>query len=208
MDRQEKESEALTLSSSGSAELAWASSLVSEALEADCLAVGVASGSGSANDARTIDRLLFVVSELLERSGQRTLSIRLEMVPARRFGRSRTSSSASEEQRIPVAKRSPLGPWSEVSIPVSGRAKATWQLRQLPEWLPIWKDAFKLILVDLGPISSPESRAVGRLCDGNYVLLGPESCGSAEWIMQHTAWHNRVGSVICGSIVASLTKAA
>lgn len=186
----------------------WAATLASEANHADSLTVGVVSGSRNPNDTRTVDRLMAALSQQLDVVGGRTLRIRLETVDGGWFGQQNDSQNDTNVNEIPIAKKSALGSWSEVEIEVFDRAKTTWQLQQLPEWLPVWKDAFKLILVDLGPISSPASRAAGRLCDGCYVLLGPETCGSPEWIMQQTAWHSKVGSAICGSLLASLTKAA
>ena len=65
-----------------------------------------------------------------------------------------------------------------------------------------------MIVVDLGPVSSRNGRVIGRLCDGVYVLLGPTHCASQEWITQQLAWHDRDGSVVCGTLVANLLKAA
>ncbi|MEM8736835.1 MAG: hypothetical protein AAGG44_21575, partial [Planctomycetota bacterium] len=112
-----------------------------------------------------------------------------------------------DEERIPVAQRSPLGPYCDVEVVAVERKRVTPGLENLPRWLAEWKDNFQLIIVDIGSIDSVASKSIGRLCDGCYLLLGPHSCGSQEWIMQQVAWHNRSGSTICGTIVAQLKAA-
>lgn len=182
----------------------WATTLLSEANTADNLTLGIVNGSRLPNDRRTFDRIMQSVTSALQTTGKRALVIHLDATTVE----SKEPPTSPENRRIPVAERSPLGNWSEVNIPILGRSKATWELEQLPTWLPVWKDAFQVIVLDLGPMHLPESRAVGRLCDGCYVLLGPDACGSSEWIMQQAAWHHKVGSIITGTLVSSLSKAA
>ena len=87
-------------------------------------------------------------------------------------------------------------------------SSASWSLQQIPRWLPKWRESFQLILIDLGPAHLVPSRAIGRLCDTSYLLLGPKPCGSHEWIMQQLAWHHLSGSTISGSIVSTYQEAA
>ncbi|MEO8270682.1 MAG: hypothetical protein ABI557_13245, partial [Aureliella sp.] len=82
--------------------------------------------------------------------------------------------------------------------------RAGWWLEHVPRWMPSWKREFGFLLIDLGPISEVPSRVIGRLCDGCYVLLGPEACGSHEWLLQHIAWHDRSGCTVCGTLITEL----
>jgi len=126
------------------------------------------------------------------------LLIRLQIEPG-------TSPERPPElsEQAPQPQTSPLGSWSEVSIPVPVGQRAGWALEELPHWMFNWKRQHALILIDLGPISEVPSRVLGRLCSGCYILLGPESCASRDWILQHVAWHEHSGSTICGTLVAT-----
>lgn len=172
--------------------------LAVEVQSAVCLTVGLLSGSRNDNDRRTIDCLVHEIAEQFaeQHTDGRMLLIRLETAGHR-------DALGGSFERIPLAHRSPLGPWSEVVLPVSNKPLSAdnWYIDQLPEWLPVWKDAFRLILVDLGSIGGTPSRVVGRLCDSCYVLLGPKWCASHEWIMQQIAWHSQSGSSVCGTLL-------
>lgn len=183
----------------------WAASLAAEAQSATCLTIGLVSGSRLENDRRTVDKLASALCGRLEeiKPSGRVLLMRFEVDTSHKI-----DTSEQGKQRIPVAQKSPIGVWADVTIPISASRKPTRAQQQLPEWLPLWKDAFQLILVDLGPINLVAGRAVGRLCDGCYILLGPACCGSQEWIMQQIAWHDQFGSTICGTLVASKKQAA
>lgn len=187
----------------------WAVALAQEARAASNLTVGLLAGSREGNDPRTVEVLLGSLAEhlLALRHECRSLLIRLEIAE-------QTESLPVEfTERIPLARKSPLGPWSEVSIPMNSAPTSPWRthwkpsraLAQMSDWIPIWKDAFRLIVIDMGSISHPASRAIGRLCDGSYILLGPGPCGSEEWIMQQLAWHSQHGSTICGTLVANIS---
>jgi hypothetical protein len=60
-----------------------------------------------------------------------------------------------------------------------------------------------MILIDLGPINLIPSRTIGRLCDTNYILLGPNTSASAQWILQYVDYHTYCGSHIAGTLKSS-----
>ncbi|MFN3189239.1 MAG: hypothetical protein ACE361_01860 [Aureliella sp.] len=177
--------------------LDWADGLVREAMEAECLTVGVMSGGRSGNDPRSLDRLLQAIT-----SRMKTPATNARVLAVRCIDAELATSEVDVVDRIPVAQRSPLGSYCEVELVSTERKRIAPGLNNLPNWLAEWKNAFQLILVDIGAIDSVAAKSIGRLCDGCYLLLGPYSCGSQEWIMQHVAWHNRSGSTVCGTIVA------
>lgn len=183
----------------------WAHGIAEEAKSTPCLTLGLTSGSRQGNDRRSIDQIVAEVADELQltessalTSTQRMLVVRLEVHASRDLER-----AVDQSAKIPVPQRSPLGVWYDVAIPMPVGKRASWSLEQLPIWLPVWKNTHSLIIVDLGPVNLVPSRMVGRLCDACYLLLGPTPCGSHEWIMQHIAWHQRSGSTVCGTIVAS-----
>lgn len=184
---------------------AWANAIAAEAGQATCLTIGFASGSRANIDPRATDRLMGYVEEALAGIDAhcRTLLLRLDVFPSRKLGR-----GTDQPDSIPVAHRSPLGHWSQVTVPVPVGMRASWSLERIPEWLPVWKSEFGLILIDLGPVHLVPSRIAGRLCDANYLLLGPDSSGSPEWLMQHIARHEQCGSTIRGSLVSSFRTVA
>lgn len=183
----------------------WAQSIAEEAKSTACLTLGLTSGSRQGNDRRSIDRIVTEVANELGltdasalTTAERMLVVRLEVHASRDLER-----AVDQSAKIPVPQRSPLGAWYDVSIPMPVGRRASWSLEQLPHWLPVWKNTHSLILLDLGPVNMVPSRMIGRLCDACYLVLGPAPCGSHEWIMQHIAWHQRSGSTVCGTIVAS-----
>ncbi len=182
----------------------WATALAEEARTATCLTVGITDGSRADIDRRVLDRLIGELAERYEerQADEQMLVLRLSVFASRQLDR-----AADQPATIPVAQRSPLGAWSEVTVPVPVGARASWSLQQLPDWLPTWKASFGLILIDLGPVNLVPSRIVGRLCDSCYLVLGPDSCASKDWIMEQIAWHGQSGSTICGTLLSSFAAA-
>lgn len=184
---------------------AWAESIVREVSGSPHLTVGLISGARYGNDPRCVNRLVGALAARAKTAGDeyRLLSVRLSVVTNEKLEQPPEKTAA-----VPPAIRSPLGPWSEVSISVPVGARASWALLQIPSWLSTWKEAFRLILVDLGPINLVPSRIVGRLCDVNYLHLGPDECASSDWLLEHMAWHDRSGSDIVGTLLSDHTAAA
>lgn len=179
----------------------WADSIVQDYSPNSCTTIGLMSGSRFVCERRVIDALMRVVDEA---RGQRRLSlpmllVRLDVVEGRPLERAPEQSEAA-----PAPQTSPLGHWSEVTVPVPVGTRASWSLEQLPRWLYAWKRQFRLVVIELGPMHQVPSRVIGRLCDANYILLGPSTCGSRDWIMQHAAWHEQSGSTICGCLLTTL----
>jgi len=180
----------------------WGGVVAAAAQNATTYSIGLTSGSRFANDRRSIERLVrCAATELMDASGASTLLLRLD--PMAPVGVAPTTRTAA-----PVATKSPLGPWYELSLPMPDKSSAPWALEHIPHWLPQWKLRHRLVAIDLGPMHLTPSRIIGRLCDSCYVLLGPTTCASHDWIMQHIDFHSRAGSVIAGSIVATAAVAA
>lgn len=179
----------------------WAAELARESIQTSCTTIGLISGSRYASSRCVIDgyarRIAAAITEL--RAKRPMLIVRLDVRTDDAPPRSGPSAEAP-----PATSVSPLGPWSEVTVPVPVGKRAGWWLEHLPHWLPTWKREFGFLLIDLGPIAEVPSRVIGRLCDGCYVLLGPEACGSHEWLLQHVAWHDRSGCTICGTLLTEL----
>jgi hypothetical protein len=195
---------------------AWSRSMVREARSNRCLTVGLISGSRQRNDRRAIDRLPQVLVNQLRDAelDPRLLLVRLDVfVVSRLSANSRVELSGPTlesryshgEQSEPELNESPLGRWLQVDVPMPVGETASWTLQRLPRWLAKWKEEFSVILLDLGPICLVPSRIIGRLCHKNFVLLGPDPCGSHEWILRHVAWHHESGSNICGTLVTSIS---
>jgi hypothetical protein len=184
----------------------WANSLAEEASMSDSLTIGIVNGSKTPSDSFAIEGLISSLSESLRDADNEARCLLIRAEPHDPLS---TISDPPSEPRIPVAAKSDFGCWCEASLvcnkdgnPTEGTAG------MLHKWLPVWKKAFRLIVIDLGPIHGSTSRTVGRLCDGSYLLLGPTACGSQEWIMQQVAWHNQSGSTICGSLLVEAQHAA
>lgn len=171
----------------------WAKDIVAEAVASKCLTLGVVNGSRHSIGLATLQKLARdAADELAVDHRGRCLLVRFD-------GQVESVSEVSE--RIPVAQKSPLGNWSELLLPRSTLEHRAGQTGSFAAWLPQWKQSFQLILVDLGAINTSTSRLGGRLCDGCYLVLGPQLCGSDEWIMQQIAWHHRSGATICGTLL-------
>ncbi len=179
----------------------WAADVVSDLSQNVSMTIGLTRGSRHTSDSQVVDAL----SQLLDRAlkdhrevVRPMLVVRLQASAGTDLGR-----AAERAEAVPSLVRSSLGTWSEVSIPVPVGKHASRSLENLPHWLSVWKRNFGLILVDLGPISQVPSRVIGPLCDGCYIVLGPEPCGSRDWILRHVAWHQHSGSTIYGTLVAN-----
>ncbi len=184
--------------SNGSAE-GWAAELVQEALQAPCTTIGLVSGNRQGSDRCVIDAYARLLAQQLQKARFKRplLIVRLHTQVAA------TAGSTTARNSIPRPAPSPLGAWSDVHINVAVGRKSPGVLQQLPQWLPSWKTEYGFLLIDLGPICELPSRVAGRLCDGCYVMLGPETCGSYEWLMRHIAWHDRSGSTMCGTLLTT-----
>ena len=178
----------------------WGRDLQEHHQRSDSTVVGLICGARENNDRRVVDSLASsLCSKVLGQSAQDSfLVVRLNV--QQRFLAGRIT-----EARQPPVAASPLGPWSEVSIDVPVSRTASAELLALPGWVSTWKKQFELIMMDLGPINLVPSRVLGRLCDFNHVVLGPVSCGSSEWILEHVAWHARAGTEILGNICVQMT---
>ncbi len=185
-------------------EISWPEAVVVEACNAACTTIGLMAGSRDANDVRVIDSL---VKELSDQFGAREYAARMMLLRLDVHHSTSLERQHGQPAGLPKSTRSPLGNWSEVAVPMPVGRSASWSLQQLPRWLPKWKSEFDLILIDLGPMNLVPSRAIGRLCDSCYLLLGPDSCASHEWILQHVAWHDRSGSSICGTLLTTYRQA-
>lgn len=181
-----------------SSAVTWAAGLVRDWTRTSSLTIGLTSGGRQSCDRRAIDALARNLDEALStrRVLRPMLLVRLKIMPGSSLER-----GAEQSECGPPLLRSPLGAWSEVSVPVPVGKRASWSLEQLPRWLDAWRDDFGLVVIDLGPIHEVPSRVIGRLCDGCYVVLGPDNCASRDWILQQVAWHQHSGSTICGTLV-------
>ncbi len=179
----------------------WGSEVAASAESATTYSIGMMSGSRFPNDRRVIDRLVkSVSSELIELTGATTLLLRLDSAAV-------DNSGTTSRTTPPVASKSALGPWYEISLPMPPSKSAPWALGQIPHWLPQWKLRHRLVVIDLGPMHLAPSRILGRLCDACYLMLGPSTCASHDWIMQQIDFHSRSGTVISGSVVATTSAA-
>ncbi len=189
------------VNSNGDTAESWAAGLARDASTAKCMMIGLVSGSRSANPRCVIDAYARLIA-----NARREFRLKPPMLIVRMDVRHADTPprSGQDAEMPPTTSLSPLGPWSEVTVPIPVGKKAGWWLEHLPRWLPAWKRDFGLLLLDLGPISEVPSRVIGRLCDGCYVLLGPEACGSPEWLLQHIAWHHHSGCTICGTLITQM----
>lgn len=180
----------------------WAAGIVGDLNVSNTMTIGLTSGSRYASDQRSVDGLAQAIHSALSKRYDATRTMLLL----------RLKNAVSSEQRLgenekqigPSIIDSNRGEWSEVTVPVPvshGAYGSNSAVDYLSHWMATWKQEFSVILVDLGPICTAPSRMIGRLCDGCYILLGPETCGSREWILRHVAWHQQNGSTVCGTLV-------
>jgi hypothetical protein len=180
----------------------WGGEVAAAAQMATTYSIGLMSGSRFPNDRRLIDRLVkSAATELTELTGASTLLLRLDNT-------AREVDSNKTRNAVPVATKSPLGPWYEISMPMPQSQSAPWSLEHIPHWMPQWKLRHRLVVIDLGPMHLAPSRVIGRLCDTCYLLLGPSTCASHDWITQQIDFHSRSGTIIAGSIVATTAAVA
>lgn len=184
----------------------WVTTISQESRLAKCTTVGLTGGSRTGTDRRVTDVLARSLSNGLQltHAEARLLVVRLA-VEETVLPRLRQPTVV---QQLPPITASPLGRWAFVEVPLLLGSAAPWALEQLPKRLPEWKENFEVILFDLGPMHLVPSRTIGRLCDGCYVVLGPDSCASPDWILQHIAWHERSGALVIGSLVSKFEQAA
>jgi hypothetical protein len=180
----------------------WGGEVAAAAQMATTYSIGLMGGSRFPNDRRLIDRLVKSAAlELAELTGASTLLLRLDST-------AREVNSTASRNSVPVATKSPLGPWYEISLPMPHSQTAPWSLEHIPHWMPQWKLRHRLVVIDLGPMHLAPSRVIGRLCDTCYLLLGPSTCASHDWVMQQIDFHSRSGTIIAGSIVATTAAVA
>jgi hypothetical protein len=179
----------------------WCVDTVASNSGSKCTTIGLTSGNRYPNDARVIYRLAKSLSEALLEGRQESnlLLCRLD-VKSIAWGLFRSSENTDVEARI---EKSALGSWDHVEIPIVVGNVAPKSLQQFPRLLPKWKLRYSTIIVDLGPIHQIPSRTIGRLCDANFVVIGPNSCASAQWISEQVDYHLDCGADISGTIVAS-----
>lgn len=179
----------------------WAAELAQESQRTHCTTVGLISGSRTAAPRCVIEGYARLIADALAalRARRPMLIVRLDST-----GKLDSRRAAQNAESTPHIAVSPLGPWSEVAIAVPTGKQSLATLERLSYLLPEWKREFGFVLIDLGPIAEAAGRLIGRHCDSSFVLLGPESCGSYEWLLQHIAWHAKSGSTICGTLVTEL----
>lgn len=176
----------------------WAAGLVADMKPSQALTIGLTNGSCRANDRHSVDGLAKVLQAALSERYELMQSMLVMRLLDNVTGRGQVTHDVETE---PSILRSNLGGWSEVTVPVPAGKITSRTLEHLPHWISTWKGEFGVLLVDLGPMGQAHSRMIGRLCDGSYILLGPGTCGSRDWILRHVAWHQHSGSTICGTLV-------
>jgi hypothetical protein len=180
----------------------WGGEVAAAAQMATTYSIGLMGGSRFPNDRRLIDRLVKSAAlELAEVTGASTLLLRLDSTALE-------VNTTASRNTVPVAIKSPLGPWYEISLPMPHSPTAPWSLEHIPHWMPQWKLRHRLVVIDLGPMHLAPSRVIGRLCDTCYLLLGPSTCASHDWVMQQIDFHSRSGTIIAGSILATTAAVA
>lgn len=179
----------------------WADQIANIAIQTNNLSVGLVSGNRFGNDPRVIFRIVRSLQGAVHqlKPNSSCLLCRLDV---RVSSAVRRLSWSREEAAEPKVERSALGNWHFVEVPIVVGNVATPSLQLVPRLLPKWKLNYNLVLIDLGPLHLVPSRIVGRLCDCNFVLLGPTSCASSQWINQFVSHHADCGSHITGTITA------
>jgi hypothetical protein len=182
---------------------AWCEQLATLSVQTKCLTVGITSGHREANDARAIYRIASALDDaLVQLSSQpKLLLCRLEV---HKSSLAISLLGDSSQQADPTVRKSALGRWNQIDIDIRLGSTLPKQLSQIPRWLPKWKMAYDLILIDLGSMHLVPSRTVGRLCDAVFVMLGPNTCASAHWILEQVDLHQQAGCHIAGTLVANV----
>jgi hypothetical protein len=179
----------------------WCETIAASQGQRANITIGLTSGSRTANDARVIFKIVKALqAAIAERRPKHSLLLcRLDVTSAPLELLS-TAVDIDTEARL---ERSALGEWDHVEIDVCIGSYAPKSLLKIPRLLPKWKLRYDTIIVDLGAIHQVPSRTIGRLCDANFVIIGPNSSASAQWIKQYVDHHTACGSHIAGSIVAA-----
>ncbi len=180
----------------------WSSELSKIVCTTKNLTIGLCSGNRFNNDARIVYRILKSLQAATAEVAPEA-NMLLCRLDARQTSPWDLVCSRDEQVAEPKLEKSALGNWDCVDVPITVGNVATRSLQQVPRWLPKWKLRYNLIVVDLGPMHLVPSRIIGRLCDGSYVILGPDSCASAQWISQYVSHHEECGAHIAGTIVAA-----
>jgi hypothetical protein len=182
----------------------WLRSSIPQLLSSSkCATIGLTSGSRNLNESRSVYRLVNSIASLLDRGSEDSdlLLCRLEVQPK---AWPRATQRAIEEPLKNIEK-SVLGNWYQLDVSIEcDRPTASHVLQQLPHALSKWQLRYKAVIMDLGPMHLPPSRILGRLCDVSFVMLGPNSCASAQWINQYIEYHEECGATIAGTIIASV----
>ena len=166
-----------------------------------CLVIGLTNGCRRSVERRLLDS---TVKELSRAVVGRVIDHRVLLVRTRSDLLDFEQFSRTPMETAPRPQASPLGNWMELTVEVPLTVSAPWTLEQLPRWLTGWRQSFGVIVLDLGPINQVNSRALGRLCDGIILMLGPSGCASSQWLLQHVAWHESAGASFLGSMVSQL----
>lgn len=179
----------------------WYQQIARQASHSQGLTVGLISGHREPNDPRGLykiaSRLVESMANFRCHSGLLVCRLDVESRTWSIFG------EAAEQKIEPVIEKSALGDWYQVDVAMTLGNTAPWSLQQLPKWLPKWKLRYSAILIDLGPIHLVSSRTIGRLCDANYIVLGPNTSASAQWLLQYVDYHAYCGSHIAGTLVTA-----
>lgn len=191
-----------TLQKADESLLAWCGHIAQVSRGAKNLTIGLTSGNRNNNDARVIYRIMkSLQASVLQQSPTASLllcRLNVESASALRF-----LGFGKELSQEPLTAKSALGNWFQVDVPIAIGSMAPRALQQVPRWLPKWKMRYDLVVVDLGPMHQVPSRVIGRFCDSNYVILGPDTTASAQWISQFIQYHEDCGAHIGGTIVAT-----
>ena len=183
---------------------AWYEQLANQSQHSQGLTIGLISGHRDQNDPRCIYKIAsrLVSAMPCNRTRSQLLVCRLD-VQSPLLGRLGAWGTDTDQHVEPIIEKSALGEWFQVEVPMVLGNSAPWALQQLPRWIPKWKMRYSIILIDLGPIHLVSSRTVGRLCDANYIVLGPNSSASSQWLLQYVDYHAYCGSHIAGTLVTS-----
>lgn len=183
----------------------WISNLLDSQRDEACKTIGIISGSQRDNDRSSVNDL---VAQVVDQAGLISTDARTLVVHLDVFASNETERLLDQPAGIPANARSPLGNWREVTVPVPVGFSASWSLLNLPEWISIWRKQFGAIIIDLGPCNLVPARAIGRLCQENLILLGPDSTASHQWLSAQLLRLLDSGVKVAGSVVATRSAAA
>lgn len=182
--------------------LNWCEDWIEKLADSTSITIGLISGHREPNDPRSVHRIAKRMSEALSAH-----SSHLSMLVCNlniHTGVTVFGAKTNETLDEPEITKSALGNWDQVQVAMRIGSSAPEPLQRLPKWLAKWKHRYSLILVDLGPIHLIPSRMLGRLCDANYLMLGPNWCASSQWLLQYVDYHEYCGSHILGTVVTTI----